>query len=172
LVHNGFNVNSPEFRTVQTLDAPWKIDFENKQIAPATVNTTELMDWTLSDDELLKYYSGTANYTTRFSYAKAEGKAVFIDLGKVGVMAKVTLNGKEVGTAWMAPYRLTISDAIKDGENTLEVEVVNVWRNRLTGDKLLPEEERTTSVLIDNITPEEELISSGLIGPVSIQVVD
>jgi len=47
-----------------------------------------------------------------------------------------------------------------------------VWRNRLTGDKLLPESERTTSVLIDNITPEEELITSGLLGPVTIQLVD
>ena len=74
-----------------------------------------------------------------------------------------------VGTTWMAPYRLNISDAIQEGENTLEIKVVNVWRNRLTGDKTLPEEQRTTSVLVDNITPEEELISSGLMGPVTIQ---
>ena len=48
--------------------------------------------------------------------------------------------------------------------------MVNVWRNRLTGDKTLPLEERTTSVLVDNITPDEAMISSGLIGPVTIQI--
>jgi hypothetical protein len=47
-----------------------------------------------------------------------------------------------------------------------------VWRNRLTGDKALPLEERTTSVLVDLITPAEEMISSGLIGPVTIRVVE
>lgn len=93
-----------------------------------------------------------------------------IDLGEVGVMATVTLNGKNVGTSWMAPYRLNISDALQEGENSLEIKVVNVWRNRLTGDKTLPVEQRTTSVLVDNITPEEEMSSSGLIGPVTIQV--
>lgn len=164
----GYAVNSPEYKTVQTLDDEWSIDFENKQIAPSTINTTELMDWIQSDDEQLKYYSGTASYTTTFSYQKSDAKNIFIDLGEVGVMATVTLNGTKVGTTWMAPYRLTITDAVKEGENTLEVKVVNVWRNRITGDKTLPESERTTSVLIDNITPEEELISSGLLGPVTI----
>uniref|UniRef100_UPI003216A70F glycosyl hydrolase n=1 Tax=uncultured Draconibacterium sp. TaxID=1573823 RepID=UPI003216A70F len=171
LVNAGFKVNSPEYKTVQTIGGEWKIDFENKRIAPA-INTTNLMDWIESDDELLKYYSGTANYSTTFSYSNAEAKNVFIDLGEVGVMATVTLNGQEVGTTWMAPYRLNITEALKEGENTLEVKVVNVWRNRLTGDKTLPEEERTTSVWIDNITSEEELIPSGLIGPVTIQVVE
>jgi len=94
-----------------------------------------------------------------------------IDLGKVGVMATVTLNDINIGTSWMAPYRLNISDAIQEGENKLEIKVVNVWRNRLTGDKLIPEEQRTTSVLVDNVEPEEEMSSSGLMGPVTIQVV-
>ena len=162
--------NTPDYKVAQTLDRSWEIDFENQKIAPAVMNTTELMDWSESADNLLKYYSGSANYTTTFNYQKTETKDVQIDLGKVGVMATVTLNGKNIGTTWMAPYRLNISNALQDGENKLEVKVVNVWRNRLTGDKTLPEEQRTTSVLVDNITPEEELISSGLIGPVTIQV--
>jgi len=172
-VEKGGTANTPEYKTVQTISTPWNIDFENKKITPGEITTSELMDWTKSDNDLLKYYSGNANYTTTFNYKKqADAKAVYTDLGKVGVMATVTLNGKVAGTTWMAPYRLKITDAIKEGENTLEIKVVNVWRNRLTGDKLLPESERTTSVLIDNITPEEELITSGLLGPVTIQLVD
>ncbi len=172
LVAEAYAVNSPEYKTVQTIDSEWNIDFENKVIAPDAITTKKLTDWIKSENDLLKYYSGTANYTTTFSYQKSDAKNVFIDLGEVGVMATVTLNGKEVGTTWMAPYRLSITNALKEGVNTLEIKVVNVWRNRITGDKTLPEEERTTSVLIDNITPEEELISSGLLGPVTIQVVD
>jgi hypothetical protein len=171
-VGESFKKNTPEYKTIQTIDKLWDIEFENRNIAPKEISRIELTDWIKSENDNLKYYSGTADYKTTFSYRKTSAKHVFIDLGKVGVMATVTLNGKDVGTTWMAPYRLTITDALKEGENILEIKVANVWRNRLTGDKLLPEEERTTSVLVDNITPEEELISSGLIGPVSIQVVD
>jgi hypothetical protein len=171
-VEKGFAVNSPEYKTVQTIEAPWQINFENKKIAPEEINTSELIDWTKSDDKLLKYYSGTATYKTTFNYQNTKAKAGFIDLGEVGVMATVTLNGKNVGTTWMAPYRLKITNSLKEGENTLEIKVVNVWRNRITGDKTLPEEEQTSSVLIDNITPDEKLITSGLLGPVTIQLVN
>ncbi|MDD4144192.1 MAG: glycosyl hydrolase, partial [Prolixibacteraceae bacterium] len=171
LVNKGYVKNFPKYETVLTIESPWEVEFENKKIAPKKIDTTELTDWTLSKDDLLKYYSGTAIYKTTFSYRKAETKNVFIDLGKVGVIGTVFLNKKEIGTTWMAPYRLPITNGLKNGENTLEVKVVNVWRNRLTGDKNLAEAERTTSVLIDNIKPEEELITSGLLGPVTIQTI-
>ena len=171
LVEKGTTENTPEYKVTQTIDTSWEINFESKNIAPETITTTELMDWSKSEVDLLKYYSGKANYTTTFTYQKSDAKAAVIDLGEVGVMATVTLNGKNIGTSWMAPYRLDITDALQEGENKLEIKVVNVWRNRLTGDKTLPLEERTTSVLVDNITRKEEVISSGLIGPVTIQVV-
>jgi hypothetical protein len=163
--------NTADYQVAQTIDTPWEINFESKNIAPKTITTSELMDWSKSENDLLKYYSGKANYTTTFNYQQSDAKDVVIDLGKVGVMATVTLNGKVVGTSWMAPYRLTITDALQEGENKLEIKVVNVWRNRVTGDKTLPIEERTTSVLVDLITPAEEMSSSGLMGPVTIQVV-
>ena len=169
LVQKAIDANTPDYQIVQTITTPWEINFDSKNIAPETIMTTQLMDWSKSEDDLLKYYSGKANYTTTFTYQKSGAKNVVIDLGEVGVMATVTLNGKNVGTSWMAPYRLNISDAAQEGENKLEIKVVNVWRNRLTGDKTLPLEERTTSVLVDNVTSEEEMISSGLMGPVTIQ---
>lgn len=168
----GYKQNSPKFRTVKTLNNSWEIDFESKNIAPNSMTTNELTSWTKSEEKLLKHYSGTANYTTTFGYQKTVNKDVFIDLGEVGVIATVSLNGVNVGTTWIAPYRLKITDAVKEGENTLEVKVVNVFRNRLTGDKLLPEEKRTTSILVDNISPVEALITSGLIGDVVLQVVE
>ena len=172
LVEKATTENTPAYQVAQTIDTSWEINFESKNIAPKTITASELMDWSKSEDDLLKYYSGKANYTTTFTYQKSDAQDVVIDLGEVGVMATVTLNGKDVGTSWIAPYRLNITDALQEGENKLEIKVVNVWRNRLTGDKALPLEERTTSVLVDLITPAEEMISSGLIGPVTIRVVE
>lgn len=170
LIKKEIGANTPNYQVTQTIATPWQIDFESKNIAPETIQTKELMDWSKSQDDLLKYYSGTANYTTTFKYQKSNAGKVAIDLGKVGVMATVKLNGKQIGTTWMAPYRLDITDAVKEGDNQLEIKVVNVWRNRLTGDKALPANQRTTSVLVDAVLPEEEMSASGLIGPVTIQV--
>jgi len=166
-----YDTNFPELTIVQTLDSSWQVDFKNKEIGPkAPVKFSKLQDWITNENDKIKYYSGTALYSSTFQYGgENNANPVFIDLGKVGVMASVKVNGIDVGTTWIAPYKLEITDAIKSGENTVEVEVVNVWRNRLTGDKLLPEDERTTWVLVDSVTPEEELISSGLIGPVTIK---
>ena len=168
-----YKTNFPELTTVQTLDNNWQVDFHNKEIGPKEpVEFSQLQDWITVENDKIKYYSGTASYTSNFQYNKENnGNPVFIDLGKVGVMASVKVNGKDVGTTWITPYKLEITDAIKKGENSIEVEVVNVWRNRLTGDKLLPKEDRTTWVLVDSVTPEEELISSGLIGPVTIKTI-
>ena len=86
---------------------------------------------------------------------------------------KIDLNNLKAGVysggSVIAPFKLNITKAAKEGENTIEVEVVNVWRNRITGDKTLPESERTTWIVVDVVEPNEELISSGLLGPVTVQ---
>ena len=174
IINASYAANFPEAKIVQTLENPWTVDFNNKNIGPAEiVKFPTLTDWVANENKKIKYYSGTAVYTTTFNYKKDEEiRDVFIHLGNVGVMASVKVNGIDIGTTWIAPFRLNANQAIQDGENILEVEVVNVWRNRITGDKKLSEQKRTTWLLIDQITPDEELIPSGLLGPVTIQVVN
>jgi hypothetical protein len=92
-----------------------------------------------------------------------------IDLGEVNVMAEVKLNGEDLGGVWMAPFRVNTRGLLKTGENNLEVEVVNVWRNRLIRDQQLPPAQRYTSVLVGDETADEPLQPSGLLGPVTIQ---
>ena len=169
----GYATNFPEAKVVQTLKKVWQVDFKNKNIGPTqAVEFPSLIDWITHKNEKIKYYSGTAVYSTTFDYKKVEQvKDVWIDLGNVGVMASVKLNGKDIGTTWLAPFQLNATDAIKDGENTIEVDVVNVWRNRISGDKALPEADRATWLLVDSVEPEEELIPSGLLGPVTIQTI-
>ena len=93
---------------------------------------------------------------------------LYIDLGKVMVMARVKINGQEVGGVWTAPYRLNISQAVRKGNNELEIEVVNNWRNRIIGEKNLPESERFTFQTASYLNKDSELQSSGLLGPVQI----
>ena len=165
--------NFPETQVVQTLVNPWRVDFKNKEIGPSDpVDFPQLTDWIANENEKIKFYSGTATYTSTFYYSKGEENTdVFIDLGKVAVMASVKINGKDIGTTWIAPFKLHSNKALKDGKNTIEIEVVNVWRNRLTGDRALDDDKRTTWVIVDSVKKEEELVPSGLLGPVTIQTI-
>ena len=163
--------NFPEIETLQAVEGAWTVDFKNKDIGPADEQSfPTLADWTSSDDDAIKYYSGTAVYSTTFTMDEVpEGSELFIDLGEVNVMAEIKLNGTELGGVWMAPFKVNTLGLLTAGENSLEVEVVNVWRNRLIRDKQLPPDQRYTSTTVGDETADEALQPSGLIGPVTIQ---
>lgn len=59
----------------------------------------------------------------------------------------------------------------KPGANTLEIEVVNVWNNRLAGDDALPKEQRRTFVTAEIVKKTSPLLSAGLLGPVTVREV-
>ena len=160
--------NFPEKNVLLTLNEPWEVTFNGLNVPqPMTLNS--LQDWTNSEDKTLRYFSGTANYKTTFTLAQKPNPPVSIDLGKVMVMAKVKINGEYIGGIWTPPYRLNITSAVKEGANTLEVEVVNNWINRLIGDLNLPENERSTWTITNPWKIDTPLQSSGLLGPVTIQ---
>jgi hypothetical protein len=166
--------NFSVFEKVTELQGPFTVDFKNKEIGPAEpVVFNSLKDWSTSENEKIKYYSGSANYTTTFTIDEfAENEELYLNLGNLSVMAKVKLNGKELGGVWIAPYRLNISEGLKKGENQLEIEVVNLWRNQLIKDKQRAEEEKYTWLVIDDIKPKSKLQPSGLLGPVVIESVE
>ncbi|MDR1103067.1 MAG: glycoside hydrolase family 2 [Tannerella sp.] len=163
--------NFPEKDVLQTLATPWQVTFEEGKRGPeepAVFSTPE--DWSTSTDTHIRYFSGTATYRTNFTLETLPGrKTYYIDLGKVMVMAKVKLNGQPVGGVWTVPYRVNVTGVLKEGENSLEVEVVNNWMNRLIGDQQLPEKERKTWVSVNPWKADSRLQSSGLLGPVEIQ---
>ena len=70
----------------------------------------------------------------------ARGKRLYLDLGKVAVMAEVKLNGHRFGTLWTPPFRVDLTKVAKPGGNRLEIKVVNLWPNRQIGDEQLPED--------------------------------
>lgn len=124
--------------TVQTLNDNWTVTF-NSFGGPGKVNFKTLEDWTANQKEGIKYYSGIATYERTFSYlqgSKRVGRGkIILDLGTVKNLARVKLNGKSLGVAWTAPWRVDLSSAIRKGDNLLEIEVANLWINRLIGDE-------------------------------------
>ncbi len=166
----GFMANFEEMRTLSEIKGPWRLDFANKVIGPsAPVQLDSLMDLARMEPENIRYYSGTVTYTAEFTLDPVpEGKSLYLDLGSVGVMARVKINGSDAGTLWMYPWTLNISKLIKQGANTIEIEVANLWRNRLIYDSRLSKEQRYTWTIVSDIRQDEIPPPSGLIGPVRI----
>ena len=82
-------------------------------------------------------------------------------------MARVRLNGQDLGIVWAPPFRVEVSKALKKKGNKLEIEVVNSWRNRLVGDRDKPQDQRFTKTNI-TIRKEWPLLPAGLLGPVQL----
>jgi hypothetical protein len=155
------------------LRGPWEVEFQSGRKAPERLTWEALKDWTVHPDPGVKHFSGTAVYRTKFTFsepviAPGRPRAMHLDLGKVEVMARVRLNGQELGTAWALPYRVEVGEALRIGENTLEITVANLWPNRLIGDQALPAADRVTWTTWNPYRADSPLAPSGLLGPVRL----
>jgi len=162
--------NFPAGRELADLSTNWMVTFDAARRGPVrSVEFKNLTDWTLSADESIKYYSGTAVYKTNAKLAEIpSGKKIVLNLGVLTAMAKVKVNGKAVGGVWTAPWQVDISSVVKTGNNEIEISVVNNWMNRLIGDQKIPEAQRPTWSPIIPYKADSPLQASGLFGPVKI----
>jgi hypothetical protein len=155
--------------SVVTLEGPWEISFPPDLGAPAKITLDTLKSWTVNKDEGVKYFSGTALYRKSFEASKSilqPGSTLILDLGKVGDIAEVTVNGTSAGIIWNAPFRANITGLIRKGTNIIEIRVTNEWTNRLAGDmKAAPGKKILNSTLF---VRGSLLNESGLLGPVKI----
>lgn len=159
-----------ELKNSIALNNEWTVEFPEGWGAPAKMTTVLLKSWQdLIEDEEGRSFSGTATYTTTFNLDNiSRGQRVELDLGKVSMIAVVKVNGEEVATLWYPPYKVDISDYIKNGENTLTVEVTSTWYNRLVYDAGRPEAERKTWTL-EGPAANAGYHHSGLMGDVIIK---
>jgi hypothetical protein len=136
----------------------------------------------MHSDQGIKYFSGTATYKTTFTLSEDQTNGpCLLDLGKVFDIARIRMNGKDLGVVWTAPWSVDITSARKVGTNELEIEVTNCWANRLIGDSGLPEVKRLTHTNVrmlpergkyrdyEAFSAKDSLLSSGLQGPVLIE---
>ncbi len=157
-----------------TLSGPWTVRFDPEWGGPETIRFERLIDWTAHPLPGVKYYSGTAIYEKTFELPQGGAdfevdRPFYLDLGTVREMARVRLNGRDLGVVWTAPFRVEIGGAIRRGSNELEIEIANHWTNRLVGDEHLPPEERRTRTNVAPFHKDTPLVPSGLLGPVTIR---
>jgi hypothetical protein len=156
----------------------WKISFAEGWGAPDSVVTTELNSLSEFDNQGINYYSGITHYENSFTISEKEigiKNKIFLDLGKLWLLADVTVNGKYIGTLWKAPYRIEITDVVKAGENRLAIDIANTWCNRLIGDAIHPDKIQYCQTNIGGHETLEArswanipLRESGLFGPVKV----
>jgi hypothetical protein len=161
----------PADSEVATVDGPWAVAFQPDRGAPASITLDKLTPWNESSDKGVKYYSGAGTYTKTVQAPPGwfkKGATLWIDLGDVKNIAVVTVNGKELGTVWHAPYRVDATSAMKPGANEVSVKVVNAWVNRLIGDKQPDATTKYTFSTWNTYKADTPLLASGLMGPVKI----
>ncbi len=162
--------------TLATVSGPWDISFPPNLGAPEKIQIANLESWTVNNDEGVKYFSGTATYTKAFQAPQSwfqPGAKILIDLGVVGDIVEVSVNGKAMGILWKPPYRVNVTGALKPGGNKLEIKVTNQWTNRITGDRTVAPDKRVFGSgpagrrggFFNQPMP---LAESGLIGPVKV----
>ncbi|MBN1777960.1 MAG: hypothetical protein JW811_07540 [Clostridiales bacterium] len=138
------------------------LDTIRVHLAPQTV---PLGDWR---ERGLSWFSGRALYQKSATIPKKPGRRYMLDLGKVCFYAEVWVNGALCGTRIWEPYRMDITEQLKDGENVIAVVVANSAAcerlHMLVDEGMALSWNRYWNE--DNIDREPEALISGLLGPV------
>ena len=178
------------------LKGPWRVRFETPLKAPRPMVMETLQSLSDRKDPEVAAFSGTIVYRKEFQVTPemlADRNRIVLDMGQVEVMARVRVNGQDLGVAWKSPYRLEMTGALKEGNNLIEIRVTNLWVNRIIGDEVYPEDctwsgsalskwpewlkkeekrptERQTFYTWKHWNKGDPLPPSGLIGPVYVRI--
>ena len=136
------NINLSSGQDLYPLDGSWNVKFDPYRGGPENVLFENLSDWTKRPEEAIRYYSGIATYSKSFNLPDSTlingSYDFYLDLGKVKNMARVSLNGHDLGVVWTAPWKVKVNESLKKKGNLLEIEIANLWINRLIGDENEP----------------------------------
>ncbi len=172
---------------VEGLPAPsvvngeWEMRLAGRNFPEVKKTMEHLESWT--KDPETESFSGTGQYEVAFDLPAdtvADELHWILDLGKVGNIAEVELNGTPVGTRWMRGQRLDVTDALRPGRNRLVILVTNTLINRASHLKEPPPvPEALVPYYGSGLTPYsasrrgpigfKPLPASGLMGPVVLQ---
>lgn len=146
----------------------WQLSFQPGRGAPGGLTMAALTPLNEVADPGVRHFSGTTSYSATLTLPRRRGDGpLWLELGRVGDVAEVLVNGQSAGTVWTAPYRVDIARLARPGRNEVVVRVANLWVNRLIGDAQ-PGAERVTFVAAPTYLPDAPLRPSGLIGPVTV----
>jgi len=136
-------INVSDIPDPVVIDGPWTVKFPAGWGAPGQIHLDKLIAWNKHSDAGVRYFSGTGEYQTEFDIPPellAAHRRIYLDLGQVAVMAQVRLNNHDLGILWKAPFKMDVTAKLKTGRNSLNIQVTNLWINRLIGDQQLPED--------------------------------
>ena len=153
---------------------PWTLSFPSGWGAPSQLQLRRLQSWTDSDNAGVRYFSGTATYRTTLLLTESQvvaASTAALNLGDVHEVAAVRVNDKSAGILWKSPYSVRVDGLLHAGENKIEIDVTNLWPNRLIGDAQNPEGKHYTWTNIRKYTKDSPLLPSGIIGPVNVEPV-
>jgi hypothetical protein len=151
----------------------WTLSFPAGWGAPLSVPWQHFQSWTESTDPGIRYFSGTADYRTTLhvpSGLLGSHRQLWLQLGQVREIATVTVNGRAAETLWRQPFAVRIDPLVHAGDNILEIEVTNLWPNRLIGDLQPLAKAQFTHTNVRAYTKDSPLLPSGILEPVTLQV--
>jgi hypothetical protein len=164
--------NWADFEKVVHITSPWTVQFNTAARGPKQPIIFEtLTGWNTHTDPQIRYYSGTAVYSNSFDWNGKKQETIYLELENIYNLATVKINGIDCGTIWTKPYRVDISNALKQGSNTIEIAVTNTWANRIMGDENFnaePDESKRIWTNARYRVAEKILVKSGLTGEVKI----
>lgn len=157
-----------------TFGSAWTLSFPPAWGAPSSVPWKRFTSWTESQNSGIRYFSGTASYHGSLnipSASLAQGKQIWLNLGSVREVATVLVNGKQIGILWHPPFRLRMDKSLHSGDNSIEIQVTNLWANRLIGEKQ-PGAKQYARTNIIQYTKDSRLLPSGLLTPPRIDTAE
>ena len=188
---------SPQGTEVVDISKEWTVEFSGLGAPKGVFRFPVLASWSEHEIDGIRYLAGHGIYRRKFAFDAKKGKNTrwTLDLGDVRDVASVSLNGGRSICLLEPPYRIDVTDLLVQGENTIEIDVVNCWPNRLIGDARLrakkakeprsplgnwpawvlddkPGSEsgiHTWSTYGGVYPPDSPLLPAGLLGPVTIR---
>ena len=146
---------------------------------PADQKLSNLQSWPQLPDPKAIAFSGTGEYSINFNLDKKNASEYLLDLGKVNESAHVWINGQDVGILWSIPFQARVGKYLKQGNNIIKIEVVNLMANRIRDMDIKGIKWRNyheINFVNINYKPFDaskwEPMPSGLLGPVTITAVD
>jgi len=154
-----------------TIEGPWEVTFQPDRGAPEQIILNDLEPWNENSDPGVKYFSGSGTYYNTIQAPAGwfeSGQELWLDLGDVKNLAEVVINDQPLGIVWKTPFRVNATEALREGKNSIEVKVTNLWVNRLIGDQQPGVTDPVTYTTQAFYQADSPLLPSGLLGPVNV----
>ena len=178
LIGDGFEVgercSKSSFGSVVEVHETWRLSpVCGGPELPKARTIDALVGWETLDE----FFSGTMMYSTTFDVGSTGVASTVLSLGEVREIARVRLNGRDLGVRFMPPYEFSIpAGLLRPNGNALEVEVTNLGANRLRWNDINKVDWKyfcDINVVGSNYKPFDaskwKPLKSGLLGPVKVR---